>query len=100
MKTTLTLSASLSLFMLRDINCVIYSVLKSTIKFIQKRFYFMFCLILVYINLFKFDCETNYFTYVNHTRVRSWCQLILSNEGILFLTDFKIGSFDAFRTED
>ena len=38
-------------------------------------------LILVYINLFKFDFETSIFAYVTHTLNRSWNQQVLSVEG-------------------
>ena len=37
-------------------------------------------LILVYINLFKFDFETSIFAYVTHTLNRSWNQQVLSVE--------------------
>ena len=37
--------------------------------------------LLVYTNLFQFDCETsNCFAYVNHARIRSWNQPVLSNQ--------------------
>ena len=36
---------------------------------------------IVYTNLFKFDCETsNFYAYVNHARILSWNQPVLSNE--------------------
>jgi len=37
-------------------------------------------------NLFKFDCESSNFPYVNHTQICSWHQPVLSNAGEISCT--------------
>jgi len=51
-------------------------------------------LVLVYTNLFRSIVKQALFAFVNHARIRSWNQLVLSNEGKSFLLKETTGAFD------